>query len=164
MNQELKPWRLDDRQAFADLCNATNHAYLTMDFPVPMRQADARWWLEYAVGNDGITGVFRAVYVDGEIVGQVYLRKMEQAKGQISFFIKRAYEGQGIMTQAVSDLLEEIKEGNWDPVVYAEVYAKNHRSIRVLEKNGFIRTAIKKHVLLCKDGSLSDQYMFEKKI
>lgn len=28
------------------------------------------------------------------------------------------------MTQAVSDLLEEIKEGNWDPVVYAEVYAK----------------------------------------
>ena len=35
---------------------------------------------------------------------------------------------------------------------------------KFLEKNGFIRTAIKKHVLLCKDGSLSDQYTFEKKI
>lgn len=88
MNQELKPWRLDDRQAFADLCNATNHAYLTMDFPVSMRQADARWWLEYAVGNDGLRVSFVRFMWMAKLLVKCICGKWNKRKGKFPFLLK----------------------------------------------------------------------------
>lgn len=54
--------------------------------PYPMREADARWWLEYVVQNDGITGLYRAIYFKEECIGQIYLRLMSDHSALLTYF------------------------------------------------------------------------------
>ncbi len=160
---ELKKWNLSDRKKFVDISNHSDHTYLSFDMPYPMREADARWWLEYVVQNDGITGLYRAIYFKEECIGQIYLRLMSDHSALLTYFLKQEYENRGIMTYATKKLCEEAFACFQMDHIQARVCQGNIASQRVLEKNAFVLKEVKEKTIVNKNKVLCDQYIYEKK-
>nr|WSY55866.1 GNAT family N-acetyltransferase [Streptomyces sp. NBC_00886] len=74
----------------------------------------------------------RTVLGDGDVVGSAAVYG-EPGEREVTYWIDRAYWGQGIATAALRDLLAEVAERP----LYARVAADNPASRRVLEKCGF---------------------------
>ena len=163
MNLELRKWKLSNRKEFVDVCNYTNQLYLPFDLPYPMHESDAKWWLEYAVSNDGLTGLYRSIWMEDTCVGQIYIRCMDEEYGLITCFLKEKYVNQGIMTEAVSLLCELSKDSLGIQEFRAYVCQGNIASQRVLEKNGFYLVETRENIIVRKDGAVCDRYTYLKK-
>ena len=76
MTIDLHKWTFADREALMALCNAVDRTYLSDRLPYPDTEADADWWLGMVTGNDGKEGVWRAIVVDGQVVGSISVERM----------------------------------------------------------------------------------------
>lgn len=104
MTFDLHKWTLADREALMALCNAVDRTFLSDRLPYPYTEADADWWLGMVAGNDGKEGVWRAIVVDGLIVGSISVKRMadeNRAAGSIGYMILTPFWSQGIGTEAV---------------------------------------------------------------
>jgi len=82
------------------------------------------------------SAVQRTVLVDGDVVGSAAVYG-EPGEREVTYWIDRAYWGQGIATTALRLLVAEVPERP----LYARAAADNAASRRVLEKCGFRVTA-----------------------
>ena len=80
----------------------------------------------------------------------VYRRSAE-----IGYWVTPAYWGRGIITEAVRRICGETFEKTDIVRIYAEVFAPNAASLRVLEKCGFVREGIKRRSVF-KNGEFCD--------
>ena len=115
MTIDLHKWTSADREALMALCNAVDRTFLSDRLPYPYTEADADLWLGMVAENDGKEGVWRAIVVDGQVVGSISVERManeNRSVGSIGYMILTPFWSQGIGTEAVA-------------------------SARVLEKNGF---------------------------
>ncbi len=80
------------------------------------------------------TVIFKTIVLDGQIVGSV-LSYEEATLPQISYWIGKEHWGQGIATRALTEFLAHCHLAR---PIYARAVKDNHRSLRVLEKCGFI--------------------------
>ncbi|MFE2810961.1 GNAT family N-acetyltransferase [Streptomyces nigra] len=78
--------------------------------------------------------VNRVVEVGGEVVGSVATFPME-GDIELTYWIRKDWWGRGVATAAVAGLLEEVKHRP----LHARVVEDNTGSVRVLERNGFVR-------------------------
>lgn len=151
MDIALRRWTTDDRKVLTDMCNAVERRYLTDRMPFPYTEDDADWWLRMVADHEGKQGIYRAVMVDGQVVGSVSVEKKEDVygkDGEIGYFLNRDQWTQGLMTEAVRQIL---------PIAFAEldliritglVNAPNWASRKVLEKNGFVLEGIMKQAVV----------------
>lgn len=151
MDIALRRWTTDDRKVLTDMCNAVERRYLTDRMPFPYTEDDADWWLRMVADHEGKQGIYRAVMVDGQVVGSVSVEKKEDVYGkdaEIGYFLNRDQWTQGLMTEAVRQIL---------PMAFAEldliritglVNAPNWASRKVLEKNGFVLEGIMKQAVV----------------
>ena len=141
MTIDLHKWTSADREALMALCNAVDRTYLSDRLPYPYTEADADWWLGMVAGNDGKEGVWRAIVVDGQIVGSISVeRKADEnyAVGAIGYMILTPFWSQGIGTEAVRQICRfAFRELALERII-GEVFPENLASARVLEKNGFL--------------------------
>jgi RimJ/RimL family protein N-acetyltransferase len=72
----LHTWTPADKPALMALCNAVDRTYLSDRLPYPYTEADADWWLGMVAVNDGKDGVWRAIVVDGQVVGSISVERM----------------------------------------------------------------------------------------
>ncbi|GAA2000779.1 GNAT family N-acetyltransferase [Catenulispora subtropica] len=79
-----------------------------------------------------ITG--RAVELDGDLVGSVAVFPIE-ADLDLTYWIRKDVWGRGVATAAVAALLDEVAVRP----IHARVVEDNLGSVRVLERNGFVR-------------------------
>lgn len=142
MKVELRKWSLADKDELKELCNAVDRAYLSDRLPNPYTDDDANWWLNAVAKNEGVDGTFRAVVVDGKIVGSVSVeRKADIYKldGELGYMLLNDYWNRGLMTQAVGQVCEiAIKELGLNRIT-ANVFQPNLASQRILLKNGFVQ-------------------------
>ena len=120
----LHTWTPADKPALMALCNAVDRTYLSDRLPYPYTEADADWWLGMVAGNDGKEGVWRAIVVDGRVVGSISVERManeNRSVGSIGYMILTPFWSQGILERIIG-----------------EVFPENLASARVLEKNGFL--------------------------
>ena len=140
MTIDLHKWTSADREALMALCNAVDRTYLSDRLPYPYTEADADWWLGMVAGNDGKEGVWRAIVLDGQIVGSISVERMadEQCNvGSIGYMILTPFWSQGIGTEAVLQICGiAFRELVLERII-GEVFPENLASARVLEKNGF---------------------------
>jgi len=94
------------------------------------REAFAGHWNRILA--DG-TVIIKTIVFDGQVAGHV-LSYEESGRPEVSYWIGKAYWGQGIATQALGDFLAE---ANRTRPMYARVAKDNAGSLRVLEKCGF---------------------------
>ena len=140
MTIDLHKWTFADREALMALCNAVDRAFLSDRLPYPYTEADADWWLGMVAENDGKEGVWRAIVVDGQIVGSISVERMADEQrnvGSIGYMILTPFWSQGIGTEAVRQIREiAFRELALERII-GEVFPENLASARVLEKNGF---------------------------
>ena len=162
MTVDLHKWTFSDREALMALCNAVDRTFLSDRLPYPYTEADADWWLGMVAENDGKEGVWRAIVVDGRIVGSISVERLandQRNAGSIGYMILTPFWSQGIGTEAVRKICGMAFQELALERIIGEVFPENLASARVLEKNGFQleRTKIGGVV---KDGKAMDVKIF----
>ena len=136
----LHTWNTRGKPALMALCNAVDRTYLSDRLPYPYTETDADWWLGMVAGNDGKEGVWRAIVVDGQVVGSISVERManeNRSVGSIGYMILTPFWSQGIGTEAVRQICGiAFRELALERII-GEVFPENLASARVLEKNGF---------------------------
>ena len=140
MTITLHNWKTDDKLVLMALCNAVDRTFLSDRLPNPYTETDADWWLGMVAGNDGKEGVWRAIVVDGQVVGSISVERManeNRSVGSIGYMILTPFWSQGIGTEAVRQICGiAFRELALERII-GEVFPENLASARVLEKNGF---------------------------
>ena len=140
MTITLHNWKTDDKLVLMALCNAVDRTFLSDRLPYPYDEADADWWLGMVAENDGKEGVWRAIVVDGQIVGSISVERMadeERNVGSIGYMILTPWWSKGLGTEAVRQMCGiAFRELALERII-GEVFPENLASARVLEKNGF---------------------------
>lgn len=156
MNIQLRKWTLSDKESLKALCNAVDRQYLSDRLPSPYTDSDAEWWLNMVTEAEGKSGLFRAVAVDGQVVGSISVERREDVyriDGELGYMLLTDQWSQGIMTQAVAQITRLAFELLDIQRISAHVFAPNIASAKVLEKNGYeLEATIRKGAI--KDGKV----------
>jgi len=136
----LRSYKKGDEESLAiNINDETIHKY-TCKIPYPYTEKDAKKWIKhcYNIGNqDKINEINFAIDINGEVIGGIGLKNIENNKGEMGYWIGKGYRKKGITTQAVSLVSEfGFKELKLKKIT-APIHPKNKASARVLEKNNF---------------------------
>ena len=128
---DLRPVAEDDLEVFYQQ-QADPEASAMAVFPIREREVLFENWRRNLARADAVN---RTILVDGAVAGHVVSWESDERR-LVGYWLGREFWGRGVATAAVAALLEEI------PVrpLFAYVATSNIGSIRVLEKNGFVRT------------------------
>ena len=160
----LHTWTPADKPALMALCNAVDRTFLSDRLPYPYDEADADWWLGMVAGNDGKEGVWRAIVVDGQVVGSISVERManeNRSVGSIGYMILTPWWSKGLGTEAVRQICEIAFRKLTLERIIGEVFPENLASARVLEKNGF-RLEETKVGAVVKGGKVMDVRVYVK--
>ena len=158
MKTELRKWSLADKKELKELCNAVDRTYLSDRLPNPYTEDDANWWLNMVAKSEGTDGTFRAVVVDGRIIGSDSIERKSgiyRFDGELGYMLLNDYWNRGLMSQAVGQVCEiAIKELDLNRIT-ANVFHPNLSSQRILQKNGFIQEGVMRKAAI-KGGNIYD--------
>lgn len=137
-------------------------AWLRDAFPHPYTRADADKYIAFASGADEARALLRAIVVDGRAAGGVSLEKQGDVyckSAELGYWLAPAYWGCGVMTEAASRLCNE-GFARWDICrIFAEPFAENAASRRVLEKCGFVQEGLLRRSVW-KNGRMHDSCLY----
>ena len=165
MEVKLDRWRWTDFPALLKYANDPQIAENLRDiFPYPYTEKNADIFLTNCIRDDGHGKIYRVILIGGEAVGSVEASRGEDIyckNAEIGYWLARRYWGQGIATEAVRQMCEMVF-AQWDVVrLFAECFARNTASHRVLEKNGFTWEATLKSSIY-KHGQLLDARIYSR--
>jgi RimJ/RimL family protein N-acetyltransferase len=131
-------------------------------FPFPYTEEDARSFVEYALSTEA--EVIKAIAVKGNAVGVIGLHFKDDVMRfncEIGYWIGVEFQGKGIVTQAIGQMVD-IAFNHYNLLrIYAKVFSNNTSSCRVLEKNGFtLEASLKQSVV--KDNKILDLLIFSR--
>ena len=129
----LRTLREEDLPAMFEiqLDDTAQHLAAFIDETARDRDAYLRKYRKILV-DDAI--IKKVVEVDGEVVGSVATYPIE-GDTEVTYWIRRDWWGRGVATAAVAALLKEVTVRP----LHARVAEDNRGSIRVLERNRFVR-------------------------
>lgn len=137
----LREWRMDDAGAVAQAANDPTIAANMRDaFPSPYTRADAERFLADCIAKEGRGQLTRAIVVDGRAVGSVGIFVKDdiyQKTAELGYWLAKNCRRQGVMPRAVREICRQAFAAFDLRRIYAEPFAHNAASRRVLEKAGF---------------------------
>ncbi len=159
----LRPWRATDAPSVAKFANNPNvSANLRDVFLNPYTLADARRFVEDCIAKEGPRQCCRAIVMDGEAVGSIGVFLQEDAYrlcGELNYWLGEPYWGWGVMHRAVKRLCDFVF-ANYDICrIYAEPFAENIGSRRVLEQAGFTLEGVMRQGIV-KHGAVRDYCIY----
>ena len=161
---KLVKWTEEIKPELIKICNEADRSYLSDRLPYPYTEESADWWLGMVSEHDGKDGVFRAIAADGKIVGNISVEQKSDVyckDGEIGYLLMTDYWSRGIMTEAVRQICAAAFSELDIVRITGLVYAPNTASIRVLEKNGFVREGLQRNAVY-KDDKIYDLCLFGK--
>jgi len=137
----IREWRIEDAPALAAAINNKKvQDNLRDGIPYPYTEKDAIEYISEALAAERGSKYEFAVTYDGKVIGSIGLFRKENVHrftAELGYYIAEPYWGKGIMTEAVQKICAYVF-GNTDIIrIFAEPYAYNKASCRVLEKAGF---------------------------
>src|SRR5919201_1709221 len=134
----IRPWRVDDAESLAKHAN-NRKVWLTLRdlFPHPYMIQDAHEFLQRAISERPATKF--CIEVTGVAVGGIGIRPGEDVHrhtAALGYWLGEEFWGRGIMTEAVAAFTDFCFEAFPVRRIYAEAFANNPASARVLEKAG----------------------------
>ncbi|MCL1914086.1 MAG: GNAT family N-acetyltransferase [Eubacteriaceae bacterium] len=159
----LRHWRIEDAP---DLVAAINNKKvldnLRDGIPYPYTDKDAEEFIIAMLGAQKDTQYAFAIIYDGKVVGSIgVFRKdnVHRLTAEMGYYIAEPYWGKGITTEAVRQTCSYIFENTDIIRIFAEPYAHNVASCRVLEKAGFQLEGVL-HSNAIKNGQVTDMNMY----
>ncbi len=158
----LRPWAQSDIDALPAIAN--NRALwrnLRDQFPHPYTRESAEWWVNHCLSNPPDL-LPLAIEVDGALAGAIGLEYgvgERRHSAEIGYWLGEPFWGRGIASDALGTFCRYAFEEKNIVRLFAEVFAPNTASARVLEKNGFTREAVLHHAIF-KDGEYLDAFHY----
>lgn len=157
----IRPWLRGDELSLVRHANNRNVWINLRDlFPHPYTMSDAHLWIAQMVREREPD--HWAVEVDGHAVGAIGLRgrdDVNRISAEIGYWLGEEYWGRGVMTEAVGAMTRFGLGERGFTRIFAEVFEWNAASMRVLEKNGYIREGVL-HNSAIKAGQVIDQVVY----
>ena len=141
MKCNIRKWKLSDAKDLAiALSNRKIQDNLRDGLPYPYTEQDGADYISSMLSaNENDTFAF-AITVDNKVVGSIGVFRQENIHRQtaeLGYYVAEEYWGRGIMTEAVNQICEYVFCKSDILRIYAEPFAYNAASCRVLEKAGF---------------------------
>lgn len=159
----LAPWQMNFAESITRYAaNPNVAANLRNVFPSPYTRADADAYIRDCMEHEGNRQLCRAVLIDGEAVGSIGVfqgKDVYEKSAELGYWLGEPFWGQGIMTRAVRLLCEEAFDTLRVVRIFAEPFAANLGSRRVLENAGFRLEGLLKDSVF-KNGLLQDSCIY----
>ena len=163
MTCTIRKWELSDaRDLAAALSNKKIQDNLRDGLPYPYTEKDGADYISAMLSADENETFAFAITVDGKVIGSIGVFRQENIHRQtaeLGYYIAEEYWGRGIMTEAVRQICEYVF-GKSDIIrIYAEPFAYNTASCKVLEKAGFQYEGTLRNNAV-KNGNVIDMKMY----
>ena len=158
----IRRWRPEDAAALARAINdEAVQANLRDGLPFPYTVSDAETFIGFALSaGDGMYSF--AVTENDVCIGSISVTRGEnihRLTGELGYYIARERWGRGYATGAVREICRYIFENTDMQRIYAEPFADNAASCRVLEKAGFtLEGTLRSNTI--KSGRIRDTRMY----
>ena len=141
MNCKIRKWKLTDAKDIAvALSNKKIQDNLRDGLPYPYSEQDGIDFISSMLSaNEDETFAF-AITLDDKVIGSIGVfrqQNIHRQTAEMGYYIAEEYWGKGIMTGAVKQICEYVFKNSDILRIYAEPFAYNTGSCRVLEKTGF---------------------------
>ena len=138
---KIRKWKLSDSADLAAaLSNKKVQDNLRDGLPHPYTEQDGKNYISAMLSADENETFAFAVAIDNKVIGSIGVFRQENIHRQtaeLGYYIAEEYWGKGIMTEAVRQICEYVFDKSDIIRIYAEPFAYNAASCRVLEKAGF---------------------------
>ena len=159
----LRPWKIENAP---DLAAAINNKKvldnLRDSIPYPYTEKDVAEFITATLAVEKETQYAFAVTVDGKVIGSVGVFRKENVHrltAELGYYIAEPHWGKGFMTVAVRQMCAYVFDNTDIIRIFAEPYAFNGASCRVLEKAGFqFEGLLRKNAI--KNGQSVDMKMY----
>lgn len=163
MEFKLRKLKVTDAKDFAESANDEEIAkWLRNGFPYPYHEEDAVYFLKSVEENPERNRYLFGIEICGRIAGAVSVfpgENVYEKNGELGYWLRRNDQGKGIMTAAVRQTIEKVFRETSLARIYAEPFADNLRSRKVLEYNGFRLEGILSHNVF-KRGEFHDSAIY----
>ena len=141
MKCRIRKWELSDAKDLAvALSNKKVQDNLRDGLPYPYTEQDGKEFISAMLSADENKTFAFAIIVDDMVIGSIGIFRQDNIHRQtaeLGYYIAEEYWGKGIMTEAVKQICEYVFAKSDIIRIYAEPFAYNIASCRVLEKVGF---------------------------
>ena len=141
MEIQIRKWSLTDaKDLAAALSNKKILDNLRDGLPYPYTEQDGQDFISAMLAADEDETFAFAITVDSRVIGSIGAFRqgnIHRQAAELGYYIAEEYWGRGIMTEAVNRLCDYVFSHTDIIRIYAEPFAYNSASCRVLEKAGF---------------------------
>ena len=141
MKCRIRKWELSDaKDLAAALSNRKVQDNLRDGLPYPYTEQDGKEFISAMLSADENETFAFAITVNNMVIGSIGIFRqgnIHRQTAELGYYIAEEYWGKGIMTEAVKQICEYIFAKSDIIRIYAEPFAYNIASCRVLEKVGF---------------------------
>ncbi|MDE6389216.1 MAG: GNAT family N-acetyltransferase [Lachnospiraceae bacterium] len=138
---KIRKWELSDAKELATaLSNKNIQDNLRDGLPYPYTERDGVVFISAMLSADENDTFAFAIMADNKVIGSIGVFRQEnihRRTAELGYYIAEEYWGKGIMTEAVKQICEYVFDKSDIIRIYAEPFAYNEASCRVLEKAGF---------------------------
>ncbi len=160
---KIRKWELSDaKDLAAALSNTKVMENLRDGLPYPYTEKDGTDFISAILSADQNDTFAFAITVNDKVIGRIGAFRQENIHRQtaeMGYYIAEEYWGKGIMTEAVKQLCASVFENSDIIRIFAEPFAHNTGSCRVLEKAGFVYEGTLRSNAV-KNGKLLDMKMY----
>ena len=163
MEIKIREWKIDDKSDLAENLNNTKVLDNLRDgLPYPYTEKDAEEFIRAMLSADKDKAFPFAITLDDKVIGSIGVFRCDNIHyrtAEMGYYIGEAYWGNGYMTKAVRQICDYVFENTDIIRVFAEPFANNIASCRVLEKVGFkCEGTLRSNAF--KNGSVMDMKMY----
>ena len=159
----LREWKLNDAQNLASAINNKKILDNLRDgMPYPYAEQDGKDFITAMLSADKNSTFAFAIEIEGKVVGSIAVFRQNNIHfktAELGYYLAEEYWGKGIMTEVVKQVCKCVFDNSDIIRIYAEPFAHNIGSCRVLEKAGFQFEGLLRANAV-KNGAIIDMKMY----
>ncbi len=137
----IREWRIDDKDQLAEMLNNKSILNNLRDgLPYPYTVNDAEDYIKSMLSADKTKTFAFAITANNRVIGSIGVFRCDNIHfrtAEMGYYIGEPYWGKGFATSAVKQICRYIFDHTDIIRIFAEPFAYNMASCRVLEKAGF---------------------------
>lgn len=161
----IRKWKIEDKKELAENLNNVKILNNLRDgIPYPYSEKNAEEFIMAMLSSDENKTFSFAITLNNKVIGSIGIFRCDNIHfrtAEIGYFIGEQYWGNGFMTSAIIQACNYIFENTNIIRIFAEPFAFNTASCRVLEKAGFTYEGLLRSNAF-KNGNVIDMKMYSR--
>lgn len=163
MDCQIRQWGIEDAADLAvALSNKNIQNNLRDGLPYPYTENDAEEFIYAMLNSDKHATFAFAIVVDAKVIGSIGIFRKDNIHfrtAEMGYYIAEPFWGKGLGTSAIKQATSYVFLNTDIIRIFAEPFADNTASCRVLEKSGFVLEGTLRSNAV-KNGQLLDMKMY----